>query len=152
VLFEGLAAPSIDLRIVNPDAHTLNFLDQTASLRFSLRWEDVRQVLSARGIAPGEIILLSCDHAGGLDMSVWLALPDGSIVDAILRKDQASDCYTSIVQWRIVDPGDDDEMLLARRIATGSDLACAFAKAVESYHDLLHRLHTTSGKSCAADA
>lgn len=67
-------------------------------------------------------------------MCVWFALPDGSIVDAIMRKDGASGRYISIVQWRTVEPTE-DEMLLARRITTNSELAASFAKAVESYYD-----------------
>ena len=72
-------------------------------------------------------------------MSVWFALPDGSIINAILREDAASRRYTSIVQWRTVEPTG-DEMLLARRIVTTPDLAATFAKAVESYHDFQEAL------------
>lgn len=71
-------------------------------------------------------------------MSVWFALPDGSIIDAIMREDAASRRYTSIVQWRTVEPTE-DEMLLARRITTTSELAATFAKAVESYYDFQSR-------------
>jgi hypothetical protein len=71
-------------------------------------------------------------------MSVWLALPDGSIIEGIMRKDRASGDYTSIVQWRTVEPTE-DEMLLARRITTTGELAAAFAKAVESYYDFQSR-------------
>src|ERR1044071_8905638 len=101
---------------MNP-AHSLNLLNHTASLRFSPRWESVRELLATHGVAAAETILFSCDHAGGPDMSFWFALPDGSIIDAILRKDMALRRYTSIVQWRIVEPSD-DQMLLARRINT----------------------------------
>jgi hypothetical protein len=125
-------------RTVNTTAHSLNFLDQTAALRFSLKWESVRQLLAIHGVAAAQTILFSCDHAGGPDMSVWLALPDGSIIDAIMREDAASLRYTSIVQWRTVEPTD-DEMLLARRITMTSELAAAFAKAVESYYDFQSR-------------
>ena len=72
-------------------------------------------------------------------MSVWFALPDGSIIDAILREDTRSGRYTSIVQWRGIEPCD-DEMLLARRITTNADLAAAFARAVESYYDFKSRI------------
>ena len=72
-------------------------------------------------------------------MSVWFALLDGTIVEAIMRKDKSSNSYTSIVEWRTVEPTE-DEMLLARRITTTSDLAAAFAKAVESYYDFQNRL------------
>jgi hypothetical protein len=126
------------LRTVNTTAHCLNFLDQTAAFRFSPKWESVRQLLAARSVAAAQTILFSCDHAGGPDMSVWFALPDGSIIDAIMREDAASRRYTSIVQWRTVEPME-DEMLLARRIATSSELAMAFAKAVESYYDFQSR-------------
>ena len=119
--------------------YTLNFLNQTATLRFSPKWESVRQLLATRGVAAAQTILFSCDHAGGPDMSVWFALPDGSIVDAIVRKDATSGRYASIVQWRSVEPGDHEEMLLARRITTNPDLAAAFAKAVESYYDFQSR-------------
>jgi len=91
-------------------AHSLNLLNQTAALRFSPKWESVRQLLATRGVAAAQTILFSCDHAGGPDMSVWFALPDGSIIDAILRKDAASLRYTAIVQWRPVEPTG-DEML-----------------------------------------
>lgn len=71
-------------------------------------------------------------------MSVWFALPDGTIIDAIMRKDSVSRRYTSVVQWQTVEPTE-DEMLLARRITTTSELAAAFAKAVESYYDFQSR-------------
>lgn len=125
-------------RTVNTSAHSLNLLDQTAALRFNPKWESVRQLLATRGVAAEQTILFSCDHAGGSDMSVWLALPDGSIIEGIMRKDRASGDYTSIVQWRTVEPTE-DEMLLARRITTTSELAAAFAKAVESYYDFQSR-------------
>jgi hypothetical protein len=126
------------MRTVNTAAHSLDLLDQTAALRFSPVWESVRQLLATRGVAAAQTILFSCDHAGGPDMSVWLALPDGSIIDAIIRKDTASGTYTSIVQWRTVEPTE-DELLLARRITTTSELAATFAKAVESYYDFQSR-------------
>src|SRR5688572_5664062 len=126
-------------RTVHSTVHSLNFLDQTATLRFSPRWESVRQLLAIRGVAAAQTILFSCDHAGGPDMSVWFALPDGSIVDAIMRKDGASGRYAAIVQWRTVEPTE-DEMLLARRIITTNDLAAAFAKAVDSYYEFQSRL------------
>ena len=72
-------------------------------------------------------------------MSVWLALLDGTIVEVIMRKDKSSGRYTSIIDWRTVEPID-DEMSLARRITTTSDLAAAFAKAVESYYAFQNRL------------
>ena len=72
-------------------------------------------------------------------MCVWFALPDGTIVEAIMRKDKPSGRYTSIVDWRTVE-SIDDEMLLAKRITTTSDLAAAFAKAVESYYAFQNRL------------
>src|SRR5438094_651504 len=53
---------------INTISHCLNFLDQTAALRFSPKWEDVRQLLVTRGFSAEQMILLSCDHAGGLDM------------------------------------------------------------------------------------
>jgi len=124
---------------MSTDAHSLNFLAQTAALRFSPKWESVRTLLAARGVAAEQTILFSCDHAGGSDMSVWFALLDGTIVEAIMRKDKSSNSYTSIVEWRTVEPTE-DEMLLARRITTTSDLAAAFAKAVESYYDFQNRL------------
>ena len=120
-------------------AHSLNFLDQTAALRFSPKWESVRELLAARGVAVGQTILFSCDHAGGLNMSVWLALPDGTIVEVIMREDKSSGRYTSIIDWRTVESFD-DEMSLARRITTTSDLAAAFANAVESYYAFQNRL------------
>jgi hypothetical protein len=120
-------------------AHSLNLLHQTASLRFGPKWESVRELLATHGVAAAETILFSCDHAGGPDMSVWFALADGSIIDAILREDQTSGRYTSIVQWRSVAPTE-DEMLLARRITTNAELAATFARAVESYYDLQSRI------------
>jgi hypothetical protein len=71
-------------------------------------------------------------------MRVLIALPDGSIIHAIMRKDGPSGRYTSIVEWRSVEPAD-EEMLLARRITTTSELAATFAKAVESYYDFQSR-------------
>ncbi|WP_113960290.1 hypothetical protein [Roseimicrobium gellanilyticum] len=130
---------------MNTSDYSLNFLDQTATLRLNPKWEDVRQLLDTRGVAAGQAILFSCDHAGGLDMSVWFALPDGSIIDAVMRKDSASSRYVSIVQWR-KDEATDDEMLLARRITTNSELAAAFAKAVESYY----AFQSCCGKHCAS--
>ena len=72
-------------------------------------------------------------------MCLWFALPDGTIVESIMREDKPSGRYTSIVDWRTVE-STGDEMLLARRITTTSDLAAAFAKAVESYYNLQTRL------------
>ena len=68
-------------------------------------------------------------------MILWLALPDGTIVDAIMREDESSGDYTSIVQWRIVEPTADEEMSLASRITTNAELATAFSKAVQHYYD-----------------
>ena len=70
-------------------------------------------------------------------MSVRLALPDGTVVDADLCKGQASDRYHSIVKWEL-SPSEshDEEDLFARRILTNSDLAALFANAVESYYYL----------------
>jgi len=74
-------------------------------------------------------------------MSAWFALADGTIVDCIMREDEPSRRYTSVVQWRIVVVTDEDEeWSLARRITTTTDLAAAFAKAVESYFDSQSRL------------
>jgi hypothetical protein len=129
---------------VSTGAHSLNFLDQTAALRFSPKWESVRELLASRGLAAGQTILFSCDHAGGLDMSVWFALLDGTIVESIMRKDKSSGRYTSIIDWRTVEPID-DEMSLARRITTTSDLAVAFAKAVESYYAFQNQLSSVYG-------
>lgn len=124
---------------MSTDAHSLNFLHQTAALRFSPKWESVRELLATRAVAAGQTILFSCDHAGGLDMSIWLALLDGTIVEVIMREDKSSGRYTSIIDWRIVEEIT-DEMSLARRITTTSDLAAAFAKAVESYYAFQNRL------------
>jgi len=72
-------------------------------------------------------------------MSVWLALHEGTIVEAIMREDRAAGGYTSIVEWRTVEKID-EEMSLARQITITSDLAAAFAKAVECYYDFRMRL------------
>ncbi len=130
----------VNTRTVNTTAHCLNFLAQTADLRFSPRWESVRQLLAARGHAAKDMILFSCDHAGGPDMSVWFALADGEIVESVMRKDAATHNYTSIVEWRsVARTNDDEEWALAHRIMTTRDLAAAFAKAVESFYDFHSR-------------
>jgi hypothetical protein len=123
---------------VNTAARTLNFLEQTAQLRFSPKWQSARQLLVARGFAADQMILFSCDHAGGPDMCVWFAMPGGEIVESIMRKDQTSGHYTSIVEWRTTEAGD-DEMRLAQRIVTTPGLAAPFARAVQSYYDFLSR-------------
>ena len=128
------------MRFERITAHSLNFLDQTAALRFSPKWEEVRHLLAVRGLDAGRMILFWCDHAGGPDMCIRFALPDGTVAESIMRKDASSGSYSSIVEWRtIAIAEDDEEYSLARRIATTSDLAGAFAKAVESYNDFRTR-------------
>jgi hypothetical protein len=119
--------------------HALNLLEQTAHLRFSPKWESVRQLLAVREVSAQQVILISCDHAGGADMSIWLALPDGNIISAIVREDSSSRCYASVVQWRTME-ATDEEMFVAKRIAGSPELAIAFAKAVESYYEFYHLL------------
>ena len=125
---------------MNTISHCLNFLDQTAALRFSPKWEDVRQLLVTRECSAEQMILLSCDNAGGPDMCLWFALADGTIVQCVLRKDASSLRYDSIVEWRTATvSAENAEWLLAQRITTTSDLAAAFAKAVKSFYDFSSR-------------
>ena len=70
-------------------------------------------------------------------MAICLGLPDGTIVEAILRKEAVTGHYKSIVEWRMVDTIGDEELSLVRRIITSSDLAAAFTIAVENYHSFL---------------
>lgn len=128
----------------DPSSECLNFLRQTEALRFGEKWESVRQLLAASGFQPGEMILFGCDHAGGPDMALQLALPDGSIVDTIMREDNAGN-YTSIVEWNSFTSPLDEDMHLAARILTNQELAVAFSKAVESYHLFYRAVAGSSG-------
>jgi len=120
---------------MNTARHLLNFVEQTGQLRFSPKWESVRQLLAERGLPSDQMILFSCDHAGGLDMCVWFALPNGEIVESIMREDASGKGYTSIIEWKTVEP-DIDELILARQIVTTKDTAATFAQAVQSFYDL----------------
>jgi hypothetical protein len=123
------------MRDENINARCLDYISETARLRFSPRFEDVRRLLVARGLNPQQILQFWCEHAGGPDMLIRFALPAGTIVEAIMRKDVTSGHYTSIVEWKTIPVADgDDDDQLAQRIATGGDIAAAFDKVVESYH------------------
>lgn len=123
------------MREENITACCLDYVSETARLRFSPRFEDVRLLLAARSLDPQQILLFWCEHAGGPDMLIRFALPNGTIAEAIMRKDVSSGRYTSIVEWKTmpIAEGDEDD-LLAQRIATSSDIAAGFSKAVASYH------------------
>lgn len=113
----------------------LNFLDQTLRLRLSPKWADVRGVLATRGVDAQKVVLFSCDHAGGDNMDLWLALPDGSIVNCVLCEEASSRCYASVVAWRTVNPESDEEMLLASRAASDPVLTQAFEQALKGFHE-----------------
>ena len=118
--------------------HCLNFLDQTSTLRFSPKWEDVRAVLAARGVDAQKTVLFGCDHAGGDDMALWLALPDGSIVNCVLRQEASARRYASVTMWRTVMPDEDEELVLASRVASDPSVAQSFEHAVASFRRFLH--------------
>ena len=122
------------MREENITARSLDYISETARLRFSPRFEDVRLLLTARGLDPQQMLLIWCEHAGGPDMLIRFALPAGTIAEAIMRKDAPSGRYTSIVEWKAIpiEEGDENE-LLAQRITTSSDIAAGFSKAVASY-------------------
>lgn len=115
------------------DEHCLNFFDQTTQLRANPEWADVRAVLAERGVDASRVVLFGCDHAGGDDMMLWLALPDGSIAHCILRKEAANGRYASIVEWAEVTIDEDEELLMASRAASDPGAAHALAAAIEGY-------------------
>jgi len=120
--------------IVN--ARCLDWMSETARLRHSPRFEDVRQLIGSRGFDPQRILLFFCEHAGGPDMLIRLALPDATIVEAVMRKDVTTKRYTSIVEWKTVSVGAaDEEDHLAQHIVTSDDVAGAFSRAAERYYD-----------------
>lgn len=66
-------------------------------------------------------------------MAVSLALPDGAIVLAVLRKDARGE-YGAVIEWDVVDPKDDKEFQLARSIMTTPELTAAFDVQVSGFH------------------
>jgi hypothetical protein len=122
------------MREENITARCLEYVSETARLRFSPRFEDVRLLLTARGLDPQQMLLLWCEHAGGLDMLIRFAQPTGAIAEAIMRKDAPSGRYTSIVEWKTVSIGEaDEDELLAQRITTSKEIAAGFSEVVASY-------------------
>lgn len=115
------------------DEHLLNFFDQTTNLRLSPRWADVRAILAARSVDASRVVLFGCDHAGGDDMMLWLALPEGSVVNCILRKDVQHGRYATIVEWQEMTVDADEELLLASRAASRPEAAQPLAAAIENY-------------------
>ncbi len=115
------------------DEHCLNFFDQTTNLRLSPKWGDVRAVLAARGVDASRAVLFGCDHAGGDDMALWLALPDGSIVSCTMRKDALHGRYASIVEWEEITLDDNEELLLASRAASVPEAVQSLAAAIDNF-------------------
>jgi hypothetical protein len=123
------------MREENISARCLDYISETAALRFSPRFEDVRHLLVTQGLNPRQMLQFWCEHAGGPDMLIRFALPTGTIIEAIMRKDVPSGRYVSIVEWKTMPAADGDEDdRLAQRIATGGNITAAFDKSVESYY------------------
>lgn len=118
------------------NARCLGWMSETARLRHSPRFEDVRQLIESRGLNPQRILLFFCEHAGGPDMLIRLALPDGIIIEAVMRKSLTTNRYDSIVEWKTVPvSAADEEDRLAQRIVTKDDLAGAFTRVAERYYE-----------------
>jgi hypothetical protein len=111
-------------------------MSETARLRHSPRFEDVRQLIAARGLDPKRLLLFFCEHAGGPDMLLRLALPGGTTVEAVVRKDLTTKRYTSIIEWKTLsaNPADEEDRL-AQHIVTSDDVAAAFSRAAERYYE-----------------
>jgi hypothetical protein len=109
------------------------FIELTSTLRFYSKWRTIRELLTARGVAPTEVILLSYDHAGDHDMGMTLAVSDGRIIEVILREDLRLQLYTSIVGWE-VDVPTDGETYLACRILKDEEWSVRFAAEVEAFY------------------
>ena len=119
-----------------------NLVHQTAELRYSPRWESVRQLLKSKGYSAADTILCTCDHAGGNDMAICIALPDGKIVSCKMRHFPPSKDYTSIIAWE-VHPDDPED--LARAAATNPHLIEAFSRAITAYRDFFAEFYKIHG-------
>lgn len=119
-----------------------NLVDQTSMLRLSPRWESVRQLLATRGYSAAEIVLCSCDHAGGNDMRIIIALPDGKTVSCEMRYVPPSKDYTAITAWEIL-PAEPEDIACAA--ATNPVLVEALNRAIEAYRVFFAEFYKSTG-------
>ncbi|MDP6721234.1 MAG: hypothetical protein QGF59_21380 [Pirellulaceae bacterium] len=116
--------------LISDDEFMSDIVDQTATLRHSVKWDGLRQLLSQRGYDAQHCLLISCDH--GSDVAVTLVLPDGTPVAANFREDAETRQATHFEDWETVDYSD-SEIELCRQILA-SDTA-EFDRRVRAYFD-----------------
>ncbi|MCE9554161.1 MAG: hypothetical protein K8T91_12400 [Planctomycetes bacterium] len=111
--FESELVPADPVPFIPDDEFLENVVAQTANLRYSVKWDGLRQLLDERGYDPLKCLLISCDQ--GLDVNITLVLPDGTIIDADYREDSETRQATRFEQWQASEHSD-REIELCREI------------------------------------
>ena len=112
-----------------------NLVHQTAALRLSPRWEDVRRLLAGKGYSPQGTLLCACDHAGGNDMAITIVLPNGQFVACQVRSFPPVNEYSAITVWDVQPDCPDEPLDLTAAITGNAKVAEAFHRATLAYRD-----------------
>lgn len=97
-----------------------NLIDQTASLRYSVKSQGLRDLLSERGHDAMKCLQMACDQ--GDDVSIDLVLDDATAVRLNYREHYRTRQAIRIVDWEPLNYSD-RELELAKHVVRDSDPA-----------------------------
>lgn len=106
-----------DMRIPDSEIRA-NLVAQTVDLRFSVKSQGLRNLLSERGHDPMRCIQIACDQ--GDDVSLELVLEDSTAVRINYREHYRSRQAIRVVDWEILD-GTDREIEMCQKIVSSRD-------------------------------